>query len=422
MFQIFSTELNTLSLDVVQQFIKYVKVHTTSKPDQEQVPSTKIQFNLAKILEKELQDLGFSNVSVNEYGIVVGTLPATIENKKLPTVCFFAHMDTSPDESGENVQPRIIKSYDGSPIKYPNNPELILSLEDTPALKDYLNSDIIVSDGTTLLGADDKAGVAEIMTAMSKIISEKKPHGTIKVVFTPDEEVGTGVLKVDVKQLQADFGYTMDGDELGSFEYENFNAASGFITIKGYNVHPGYAKNKMKNSMRLVPEILAVFPNEESPEHTEGKEGFYHIINITGDVNETKITFIIRNFDYTELQHKITYLESEIAKLQAKYPDFGISLSTKESYKNMKEILDKYPHVVEIARDAIKRTGIKLIEKPIRGGTDGARISYEGLPTPNIFAGGLNFHSKKEFVPVISLEKAVEVILNIVDLIVEQNS
>lgn len=409
-------------LNVVHQFIKYVQIHTTSKPDQEQVPSTSIQFNLAKILEEELKDLGFIDVSVNEHCIVIGTLPANIENKNLPTVCFFAHMDTSPDESGENVIPRIIKSYDGSVITYPNNPDLILSPEDTPSLTDYLNSDIIVSDGTTLLGADDKAGVAEVMTAMSKIISEKKPHGTIKVVFTPDEEVGTGVRKVDVKQLGADFGYTFDGDELGSLEYENFNAASGVITIKGYNVHPGYAKNKMKNSLRLLPEILSFFPSAESPEETEGKEGFYHITNVTGDVNETKINFIIRNFDYKELQNKIAYIESRLAKIQAEHQDFSISFSSKESYRNMKEILDKYPQVIDIAKEAIKRADIKLIEKPIRGGTDGATISYNGLPTPNIFAGGLNFHSKKEFVPVISLEKAVEVVINIVDLIVEQNS
>ncbi len=411
-----------MSLDVVQQFIKYVKIHTTSKPGQEQVPSTKSQFTLANILEKELNVLGFVDVSINEHCIVFGTLPSNVNNNKLPTICFFAHMDTSPDESGENVNPRIIKSYDGSPITYPKNAELILSPEDTPSLKNYINSDIIVTDGTTLLGADDKAGVAEIMTAMSKIISENRPHGTIKVIFTPDEEVGTGVRKLDVEKLGADFGYTFDGDELGSLEYENFNAAGGSITIKGYNVHPGYAKNKMKNSMRLLPEILALFPSDESPEQTEDKEGFFHIINVTGDVNETKVTFIIRNFDYGELKNKIAYLESEIEKLQAKHLDFGIIININESYRNMKEILDKYPHVVDIAKEAISRANIPLVVKPIRGGTDGATISFKGLPTPNVFAGGINFHSKKEFVPVISLVKAVEVILNIVDLIVEQNT
>lgn len=411
-----------MSLNVVQQFIKYAKIHTTSKQGQETVPSTKTQFDLAKVLEKELTELGFADVSVNENCIVIGTLPSNIQNKKLPTVCFFAHMDTSPDESGENVIPRIIKSYDGSVITYPNNPNLTLSPEDTPDLKNYLKSDIIVPDGTTLLGADDKAGVAEIMTAMSKIIADNKPHGTIKVVFTPDEEVGTGVQKVDVSKLGADFGYTMDGDELGSFEYENFNAAGGSITIKGYNVHPGYAKNKMKNSMRLVPEILALFPNNEAPETTEAKEGFYHITSIKGDVNETKISFIIRNFNYSELKAKITGLEIKIADLQKKHSDFSLEISIHESYRNMKEILDKYPHVIDIAKKAIIKANIKLIEKPIRGGTDGATISYKGLPTPNIFAGGLNFHSKKEFLPVISLEKAVEVILNIVAIITEQNS
>ncbi len=411
-----------MSLNVVQQFIKYAKIHTTSNPGQKNVPSTKIQFNLANVLKKELIDLGFIDVSVNENCIVIGTLPSNMSNENVPIVCFFAHMDTSPDESGENVIPRIIKSYDGSIITYPKNPDLTLSPDDTPALKNYINSDIIVPDGTTLLGADDKAGLAEIMTAMSKIISENKPHGNIKVVFTPDEEVGTGVGELDVKQLGADFGYTMDGDELGSFESENFNAAGGIIIIKGYNVHPGYAKDKMKNSMRLVPEVLALFPDKESPEHTEGKEGFYHLTKIMGDVNETKINFIIRNFDYTELKIKIRELENKIVELQKNHPDFTLSINIQESYRNMKEILDKFPKVMEIAKKAITRSGIKLIEKPIRGGTDGATISYKGLPTPNIFAGGLNFHSKKEFLPVISLEKAVEVIINIVEIIVEENS
>jgi tripeptide aminopeptidase len=233
-----------MSLNVVQQFIKYVKIHTTSKQGENQVPSTSIQFDLAKLLEKELLDLGFTNVEVYENCFVIGTLDSNISNKKFPTVCFFAHMDTSPDESGKNVQPRIITSYDGSIITYPNNPNLFLSPEDTPILKNYINSDIIVTDGTTLLGADDKAGIAEIMTAMSKIITSKKPHGPIKVVFTPDEEVGTGIEIFDVKQLQADFGYTLDGDELGAFEYENFNAAGGIITIKGYNVHPDQLRIK----------------------------------------------------------------------------------------------------------------------------------------------------------------------------------
>lgn len=409
-----------MSFNVVYQFIKYAKVHTTSDPDQNQVPSTNHQFDLAKMLEKELSDLGFIDVSVNEHCIVMGTLPSNIQNKNLPTVGFFAHMDTSPDESGENVQPRIIKSYDGSIITYPNNPKLTLDPAETPALKNYISSDIIVSDGTTLLGADDKAGIAEIMTAMSKIISENKPHGTIKVVFTPDEEIGTGIGKFVVDGFGADFAYTLDGDELGSFEYENFNAAGGVVTITGYNVHPGYAKNKMKNSMRLLPDVLALFPDSESPEKTEGKEGFYHLTRIAGDVNETKIYFIIRNFNYEELNAKIANLKKKIGNLQNKYSDFGLTIDIKESYRNMKEILDKHPHVIEIAKKAIAKSGINLIEKPIRGGTDGARLTYNGLPTPNIFAGGLNFHSKKEFLPVISLEKAIEVIINIVDIIVEQ--
>ena len=410
-----------MSLNVVDQFIKYVKIHTTSKADENLVPSTKVQFNLAKVLEQDLKNLGFKDVGVTEHCIVIGTLPSNIPNKKLPTVCFLAHMDTSPDEPGENVQPRIIKSYDGSLITYPKNPELKMSPEDTPALKKFLKSDLIVTDGTTLLGADDKAGVAEIMSAMSKLIVSKKSHGPIKVVFTPDEEVGEGIEKLDVNKLQADFAFTFDGDELGSIESETFNAASGQITIKGYNVHPGYAKNKMKNSLRLIPEILELFPKNEAPETTEGREGYMHVNQISGDVNETKINFFLRDFDYSKLQSKINNLSRSISEIQKKYKDFTVTITMKEGYRNMKEILDKHPHVLDIAKEAIKRADIPLIEKPVRGGTDGARLCYKGLPTPNIFAGGLNFHSKKEFVPVIALEKGVEVVLNIVDIIVERN-
>ena len=410
-----------MSLNVVDQFIKYVKIHTTSKADENLVPSTKVQFNLAKVLEQELKNLGFKDVGVTEHCIVIGTLPSNISNKKLPTVCFLAHMDTSPDEPGENVQPRIIKSYDGSLITYPKNPELKISPEDTPALKKFLKSDLIVTDGTTLLGADDKAGVAEIMSAMSKLIVSKKSHGPIKVVFTPDEEVGEGIEKLDVNKLQADFAFTFDGDELGSIESETFNAASGQITIKGYNVHPGYAKNKMKNYIRLIPEILELFPKNEAPETTEGREGYMHVNQISGDVNETKINFFLRDFDYSKLQSKINNLSRSISEIQKKYKDFTVTITMKEGYRNMKEILDKHPHVLDIAKEAIKRADIPLIEKPVRGGTDGARLCYKGLPTPNIFAGGLNFHSKKEFVPVIALEKGVEVVLNIVDIIVERN-
>ena len=410
-----------MSLNVVDQFIKYVKIHTTSKDNEKLVPSTKVQFNLAKVLEQELKNLDFKDVGVTEHCIVIGSLPSNIPSKNLPTVCFLAHMDTSPDEPGEHVQPRIIKSYDGSIITYPNNPELKMSPEDTPVLKKYLKSDLIITDGTTLLGADDKAGVAEIMTAMSKIIVSKKSHGPIKVVFTPDEEVGEGIEKLDVNKLQADFAFTFDGDELGSIESETFNAASGQIIIKGYNVHPGYAKNKMKNSLRLIPEILELFPKNEAPETTEGKEGYLHVSHISGDVNETKINFFLRDFDYSKLQSKMNNLTRSISEIQKKYKDFKVSITMKEGYRNKKEILDKHPHVLDIAKEAIKSANIPLIEKPIRGGTDGGRLCFKGLPTPNIFAGGLNFHSKKEFVPVIALEKGVEVILNIVDLIVEKN-
>ena len=411
-----------MPLNAVDQFIKYVKVYTTSNPDIESVPTTKRQFNLAEILKQELIDLGFSDVTLTDKCFVIGILPSNIgdTNKNIPTICFLAHLDTSPDEPGENVQPRIIKNFDGSPISYPNNKDLKLSVEDSPKLHDYIGSDLIVTSGDTLLGADDKAGIAEIMTAMSQLIESGKKHGKIVVVFSPDEEVGAGIHHLDVKSLGADFGYTFDGDELGAFEYENFNAADGYITIRGYNVHPGYAKGIMVNSMHYLPHAISLFPKNESPATTEKKEGFYHLTGIEADVNLSKINFILRDFDAQELQRKINKLEQGVKEIQKKYPEIEIKLKVSESYKNMYEIMKDHPHVIDIAREAIERTGIKIVDKAIRGGTDGAKLTFMGLPCPNIFAGGLNFHSKKEFLPVISLEKAIEVILNIVDISVEK--
>lgn len=407
---------------VLDKFLRYVKVYTTSQEGVTTIPSTQRQFDLANMLRDELVTLGMADVRVDDHAIVYSTLESTLEeDTEVPTVAFFAHMDTSPDEPGENVKPQIIKSYDGGVITYPGNPDLKLSPEDTPELARFVGEDIITSDGTTLLGADDKAGVAEIMTAMEQLIESGKPHGTIKVVFTPDEEVGNGVEALDVDELGADYGYTIDGDMLGVLEVENFNAANGTITLKGYNVHPGYAKGKMVNALRAIPDIMALFPADQAPETTEKYEGFTHPMSVTGDVNEVKIRFLIRDFDHEEMMAKKHAIELMGDQVKQRHPGLDVVVDIKESYRNMREIIDQHPEVVEIAEEAIRRAGVEPIHKPVRGGTDGARLSFRGLPTPNIFSGGMNFHSKNEFIPVIALEKGVETVLGIIDLIVERN-
>ncbi len=412
--------------DVVERFLRYVTVHTTSKEDVDEIPSTKRQFDLARILVEELHKMGISDAAVNENCYVIGTLPSNISSEakdKVPVLCFLAHLDTSPESPGEGVKPRVIKNYPGGDILYPANPDLVISADETPALAKFIGGDIITSDGTTLLGGDDKAGIASIMAAIS--IMTKNPgikHGTIKIVFTPDEEVGHGVDALDVKSLGADYGYTMDGDEMGALESETFNAAGGTIKVKGFNCHPGYGKNKMVNAIRILSEIVQFFPIKESPETTELKEGYYHVYEFSGTVNEAKIRFIIRDFDYDELRRKIEVVKSFVEKTKLKFPKADIVLNVKESYKNMKYKIDEVPEVMHNAEEAIKRAGIPVIKKAIRGGTDGARLSYMGLPTPNVFAGAMNFHSTKEFVPVIAMEKSVETIVNLVQIFAEKAS
>jgi len=319
------------------------------------------------------------------------------------------------------VKPRIILNYSGGDINYPANPDLIISADETPILTKFIGGDIITSDGTTLLGGDDKAGIASIMAAVSILTKNTDiKHGTIKIVFTPDEEVGRGVDALDVKSLGADFGYTMDGAEMGALDSETFNAAGGTIKVKGFNCHPGYAKDKMVNAIRILSEIVQYLPIQEAPETTELKEGYYHIYEFSGTVNEAKARFIIRDFDYDVLQMKIEKMKSFVGKTRLKFPKARISLDVKESYKNMKYKIDEVPEVIFNAEEAIKRVGIPVIKKPVRGGTDGARLSYMGLPTPNIFAGAMNFHSTKEFVPVKAMEKSVETIVNLVQIFVEK--
>jgi tripeptide aminopeptidase len=402
-----------------------VKIHTTSQEDVDEIPSTKRQFNLANLLAKELQGLGLTDTCVDEHCYVIATLESNLSQElteKIPVLCLLAHMDTSPEEPGENVKPQIIKNYQGGDIVLSGNPDLIISPQETPSLKKFIGSDIVTSDGTTLLGGDDKAGVAAIMTAVATLISDPIiRHGTIKIVFTPDEEVGHGVNALDVETLGADIGYTLDGDEMGVLETESFNAAGGTITIKGFNFHPGYAKDKLVNAVRIMGDIITQFPKNQAPETTEKMEGYYHVYEAKGSVNEAKMRFILRDFDPNELQQKKKNLEETIKQIQQEYPKAKIEVDLKDQYKNMRYKIEEVPYVIEYAEEAIKRSGIEVIRKAVRGGTDGARLSYMGLPTPNIFAGSINFHSKKEFVPVIALEKSVETILNLIQIYVEKS-
>ncbi len=414
-----------MTSDVVKRFLKYVTIHTTSKEGEESIPSTQRQFNLAKILVDELKDLGIVDVSVNKNCYVIGTLESNLseeETEKVPVLCLLAHMDTSPEEPGENVNPQVIKNYQGGDIQLPANPEIIISPEETPKLKRFIGSDIITSDGTTLLGGDNKAGVAAIVSAIAILQNNPKiKHGKVRIVFTPDEEVGRGVDALEVESLKADYGYTIDGDEMGVLESETFNAAGGTITIHGFNYHPGYAKDKMVNAIRILAYIVRKFPLDEAPETTELMEGYYHPYNATASVNEAKLKFILRDFDITALKNKMKTIEGIVEETKTMFPKAKIDLELKESYKNMKYKIDEAPEVMAYAEEAIKRANIPIIRKAIRGGTDGARLSYKNLPTPNIFCGAMNFHSKKEFVPVLALEKSMETIVNLVQVVVEKN-
>ncbi|MHA1776796.1 MAG: peptidase T [Promethearchaeia archaeon] len=412
-----------MNSEVVERFLKYVKIHTTSKEGVDKIPSTARQLNLAHLLLKEIQSLGYQDVKVTENGVVIANIPSNLppeQASKIPIICFNSHMDTAPSAPGENVQPRIV-TFKGEPISLEKNPDLQINPQEIPTFQRFINTDLIITDGTTLLGADDKAGIAEIMTALSHLSSNPEiPHGNLKIVFTPDEEVGKGADSISVKEIGAQFGYTIDGGRMGSIEIENFNAASGTVTVKGYSVHPGFAFGKMKNSMKLVPELLNLFPPDQTPENTKDYEPYYYPVHLVSTTDETKLVFILRNFDEQDLDRQIKHIEEGVAQIQAHYSDFPIKLQIKKGYRNMKSILDQYPEVVSIAKEAIESVGLEVIEEPIRGGTDGARFSYDGMPTPNIFTGGYNFHSKKEFIPIVAMEKAVEVILKIIELYVEK--
>ncbi len=400
--------------NVVERFIRYVKFETRSEEDSNTVPSTPGQMVLAKELAKELDTIGMTDVEVDENGYVMATLSSNIE-RPVPTLGFIAHLDTSPEISGKDVNPKFVENYDGKDIVLNEKNNVILSPKDFPDLNNYLGETLITTDGTTLLGSDDKAGVAEIITAMEFLINNPQiKHGTVKVGFTPDEEIGRGADFFNVDKFKAEVAYTVDGGELGELEFENFNAASAKITIKGRNVHPGSAKGKMINSMLIAGELMDMLPKNETPATTEGYEGFYHLTSMSGGVEETNLSYIIRDFDEIKFQERQEFIARVAATLNDKYGANIVSVELKEQYRNMKEKIEPVKYVVDIAFDAMKEAGIQPKVQPIRGGTDGARLSFMGLPTPNIFTGGHNFHGKFEYIPVNSMEKTVEVIVNIV--------
>ncbi len=400
---------------LLPRFLEYVTTDTQSDPYSKTTPSTEKQWKLAKKLVMELHQIGMQEVSIDENGYIMATLPSNMD-KKVPTIGFIAHMDTSPDFSGKNVKPQIIENYDGRDIVLNKAKNIVLSPEYFDDLLQYEGQTLITTDGTTLLGADDKAGVAEIITAMEYLINHPEiKHGKIRVAFTPDEEIGRGAHKFDVKKFGADWAYTMDGSQVGELEFENFNAAKAEITITGKSVHPGYAKNKMVNAIGIANEFLSLLPPREVPEHTSGMEGFFHVHKIKGEIEKTQIELIVRDHDAIHFEARKTLLKEVVEKLNQKYGDF-VSLEIEDQYRNMREKVEPVYHIVEIAEEAMKSLGIAPIIKPIRGGTDGSQLSFMGLPCPNIFAGGHNFHGKYEYVPLESMEKAVKVIVKICEL------
>lgn len=401
---------------LIDRFIRYVKIDTTSDENSSTFPSTKKQFDLANVLVKELEALGLKEISLDEYGYVMATLPANTD-KKIPTIGFLSHMDTAPDMSGTNVSPRFVENYDGKDIILNKENKVILGVKDFPELKDCVGQTLIVTDGTTLLGADDKAGIAEIMTALEYMVNHPEfKHGKIRISFTVDEEIGHGVDHFDVKKFDADFGYTIDGGVIGELEYENFNAAGAKVYIQGRNVHPGYAKNKMKNAMHIAMEFNSMLPVTERPEYTQDYEGFYHLVKMEGGVENAMLQYIIRDHSREKFENRKANARKVEAYLNTKYGEGTIKLDIIDQYFNMREMVEPVYHIVDTAIKAMEQVGVKPLVRPIRGGTDGSRLSYMGLPCPNIFTGGLNFHGKYEFIPIESMAKASEVILKIIEL------
>ena len=406
-------------MTIVERFLKYVSFDTQSAEDSETTPSTEKQWILARYLKEELEGIGLTEVEIDEHAYVYATLPANTD-KPLPTVGFIAHMDTSPDCSGKDVKPRIVKDYDGGDIVLDEAAGIVTSPKKFPELLDHVGEDIIVTDGHTLLGADDKAGIAEIVQAMAYLIAHPEiKHGRIRVGFNPDEEIGLGAHRFNVEKFGCDFAYTMDGGELGELEFENFNAASAKVEVTGVSVHPGYAKNKMVNAARVATEYASLMPAAETPERTAEYEGFYHLLGMNGNVEKASLTYIIRDHDRARFEERKEYAAAVGELLNKKYGAGTVKVTLADQYYNMREKVEPVMHIIDTALDAMKDCGIQPRVRAIRGGTDGAQLSFKGLPCPNIFAGGLNFHGKMEFVPLQSIEKASQVILNIISLYAE---
>ena len=402
---------------LVERFLKYVSFDTQSSEETEVTPSTPGQMVFAKYLKEELESLGLEDITLDEHGYLFATLPANID-KPVPTIGFIAHMDTIPDMSGKDVSPRIVQNYDGSDIVLCAEENVVLSPSQFPELLDHKGEDLIVTNGKTLLGADDKAGIAEIVSAIVYLKEHPEiKHGKIRIGFNPDEEIGLGAHKFDVEKFGCDWAYTMDGGEVGELEFENFNAASAKITFKGRNVHPGYAKNKMVNSIRVANRFCAMLPAHETPEHTEGYEGFYHLISFNGDVEQTTVAYIIRDHDRARFESRKKKIERFISEINAEYGEGTATLELRDQYYNMREKIEPVMHIIDTAFAAMEAVGVKPNVKPIRGGTDGAQLSFKGLPCPNIFAGGLNFHGRYEFAPIQNMEKAMKVIVKIAELV-----
>ncbi len=404
-------------MTIVERFLKYVSFDTQSAEDSETTPSTEKQWVLARYLKEELEGIGLTEVEIDEHAYVYATLPANTD-KPLPTVGFIAHMDTSPDCSGKDVKPRIVKDYDGGDIVLDEAAGIVTSPKKFPELLDHVGEDIIVTDGHTLLGADDKAGIAEIVQAMAYLVAHPEiKHGRIRVGFNPDEEIGLGAHRFNVEKFGCDFAYTMDGGELGELEFENFNAASAKVEVTGVSVHPGYAKNKMVNAARVATEYASLMPAAETPERTAEYEGFYHLLGMSGNVEKASLTYIIRDHSRARFEERKEYAAAVGELLNKKYGAGTVKVTLADQYYNMREKVEPVMHIIDTALDAMKDCGIQPRVRAIRGGTDGAQLSFKGLPCPNIFAGGLNFHGPHEFLPIPSLEKASMVVVKICEIV-----
>ncbi len=410
-------------MNLVDRFLKYVSFDTQSDEETNMTPSTPGQMVFARHLREELEHMGLEDISLDENGYLMATLPANIpadEAEAVPTVGFIAHLDTSPDMSGRHVSPRIVQNYDGGDIVLNKETGVVLSPAEFPELTRYVGQDLIVTDGTTLLGADDKAGIAEIISAVDYLKNHPEiRHGRIRIAFNPDEEIGFGAHKFDVGHFGADFAYTMDGGEIGELEYENFNAAVAKVTFTGRNVHPGYAKHKMVNSMRIANQFVIMLPRWETPEHTEGYEGFYHLTAMEGSVEKSVLTYIIRDHDRDRFERRKKELEHLARKINKEFPDC-CSIEIKDQYFNMREKIEPVKYIIDIAEEAMRNADVTPVIVPIRGGTDGAQLSFKGLPCPNLFAGGLNFHGRYEFVPIPSMEAAANTIVEIARIVAER--